>query len=54
MAGAYKATPTHNLEMETLVPPLDLYLNKRQADFKTQLTQLGLDITVDKARLKVL
>ena len=54
VAGAYKATPTRNLEMETLVPPLDLYLNKRLADFEERLTQTGLNTTVDKARLKVL
>jgi len=37
VAGAYKATPMRNLETETWVPPLDLYLNKRLADFETRL-----------------
>jgi len=34
VAGAYKATPIRCLETETWVPPLDLYLNKRLADFE--------------------
>ena len=37
VAGAYKATPVRSLETETWVPPLDLYLNKRLADFETRL-----------------
>ncbi|CAP61499.1 uncharacterized protein PODANS_4_1180 [Podospora anserina S mat+] len=36
VAGAYKATPIRNLETETWVPPLDLYLNKRLADFEAR------------------
>ncbi len=34
VAGAYKSTPIRCLETETWVPPLDLYLNKRLADFE--------------------
>ena len=34
--GAFKSTPIRNLETETWVPPLDLYFNKRLADFKDQ------------------
>jgi hypothetical protein len=34
VAGAYKATPVRHLETETWVPPIDLYLNKRAADFE--------------------
>src|ERR1700694_5750760 len=37
VAGAYKATPIRSLETETWVPPLDLYLNKRLADFEARL-----------------
>ncbi len=37
VAGAYKATPVRNLEVETLVPPLDLYFNKRLAEFEGRL-----------------
>jgi hypothetical protein len=36
VAGAYKATPVRCLETETWVPPLDLYLNKRLADFEAR------------------
>ena len=37
VAGAYKATPIRHLETETFTPPLDLYLNKRLADFEQRL-----------------
>ena len=43
VAGAFKATPIRNLEAETWVPPLDLYLNKRLADFEVRLQQPVLD-----------
>jgi len=39
MAGAYKAIPIRHLEVETWVPPLDLYLNKRPADFESRLRE---------------
>lgn len=39
MSGAYKKAPTRCLETETWVPPLDLYLNKRLADFEDRLRQ---------------
>jgi hypothetical protein len=37
VAGAYRAMPIRSLETETWVPPLDLYLNKRLADFEARL-----------------
>ncbi|EAQ84182.1 hypothetical protein CHGG_10586 [Chaetomium globosum CBS 148.51] len=43
VAGAFKSTPIRNLETETWVPPLDLYLNKRLADFETRLQRPDLD-----------
>ena len=43
VAGAFKATPIRNLETETWVPPLDLYLNKRLADFEARLKQPALN-----------
>ncbi|EAQ85615.1 hypothetical protein CHGG_06868 [Chaetomium globosum CBS 148.51] len=43
VAGAFKHTPIRNLETETWVPPLDLYLNKRLADFETRLQRTDLD-----------
>ncbi|EAQ91232.1 hypothetical protein CHGG_03167 [Chaetomium globosum CBS 148.51] len=43
VAGAFESTPIRNLETETWVPPLDLYLNKRLADFENRLQQPDLD-----------
>ncbi len=37
VVGAYKTAPTRCLETEAWVPPLDLYLNKRLADFEARL-----------------
>ena len=42
VARAYKATPRRALETETLVPPLDLYLNQRLAAFKARLESSGI------------
>ena len=44
VAGAYKAIPIRHLETETFIPPLDLYLNKRLADFEQRLEKKVLDI----------
>ena len=44
VAGAYKSTPIRCLETETWVPPLDLYLNKRLADFEDRLQQPVLQL----------
>ena len=38
VAGAFRATPIRSLETETWVPPLDLYLNRRVAEFKCHVT----------------
>ncbi|EAQ90760.1 hypothetical protein CHGG_02695 [Chaetomium globosum CBS 148.51] len=43
VAGAFKSTPIRNLETEAWVPPLDLYLNKRLADFENRLQRPDLD-----------
>ncbi|EAQ92886.1 hypothetical protein CHGG_01121 [Chaetomium globosum CBS 148.51] len=43
VAGAFKSTPIRNLETETWVPPLDLYLNKRLADYENRLQRPDLD-----------
>ena len=42
VAGAYKATPVYLLEAEVVMPPLDIYLNKRVADFEAHLERIGL------------
>ena len=41
VAGAYRATPVRSLETETYVPPIDIYLNKRLADFEARLEASG-------------
>ena len=41
MLGAYKRTPVRSLETEANVPLLDLYLNKRLADFEARLETIG-------------
>jgi hypothetical protein len=39
VVGAYKKAPIRCLETEAWVPPLDLYLNKRLADFEDRLQE---------------
>jgi hypothetical protein len=41
VSGAYRATPVRFLEVETATPPLDLYLNRRVADFERRLEHSG-------------
>jgi hypothetical protein len=41
VAGAYRATPIRHLETETHVPPIDIYLNKRVAEFEKRLEATG-------------
>jgi len=41
VAGAYRATPIRSLEVETHIPPLDIYLNRRVADFEARLEASG-------------
>jgi hypothetical protein len=42
VVGAYKTAPIRYLETEAWVPPLDLYLNKRLADFESRLKKQTL------------
>ena len=42
IAGAYRATPTSVLEVETSIPPLDLYLNKRISAFQARHKRKGI------------
>jgi exonuclease III len=37
VAGAYKATPTRELETETFIPPIDLYLQERSKNFRQRI-----------------
>jgi len=49
VAGAYKATPTRNLEVETYTPPIDLYLDSRLAAFQSRLAHTEADKIIQKA-----
>src|SRR5579862_5630441 len=40
--GAFKATPIRQLETESYVPPLDLWLNGRIARFQARMEQSGI------------
>ena len=41
VAGAYRATLTRHLETETYVPPINIYLDRRLADFEARLETTG-------------
>jgi hypothetical protein len=42
VTGAYKATPTRNVESEAWVPPIDLYLNRWVAKAEQRLQRNGM------------
>jgi hypothetical protein len=42
ITGAYKATPIRQLETEAFIPPLDLWLNGRLAQFQARLERTGM------------
>ena len=42
VTGGYRATQIRHLEAEAAVPPIDIYLNKRVAEFETRLEQTGM------------
>jgi hypothetical protein len=42
VGGAYKATPTRYLESERAIPPLNLYFDKRAADFEDRIELSGM------------
>lgn len=47
--GAYKATPIRNLELEAYCPPLDIYFNKRLADFQQRIRGSPLETLISNA-----
>ena len=51
--GAYKATPVRSLELDAFCPPLDIYLNKRLADFEKRMQLSGLDQQLHRATAHV-
>ncbi len=42
VVGAYRAMPIYCLERKMNVPPVDIYLNKRIADFERRLVESGM------------
>jgi hypothetical protein len=53
VAGTYRATPVKQLERETNVSPLDLYLNGRVAAFEARLQASGMQQLVKNSVAKV-
>ena len=51
--GAYKNTPMRSLELNAFCPPLDIYLNKRVADFERRMQLSGLCRKPDHATAAV-
>ena len=49
VTGAYRATPARLLETEAIVPPLDLYLNQRVADFEVWLKASSIAAKIQAA-----
>src|SRR6266487_5023081 len=49
VAGAFWATPTYNLEVETFVLPINLYLNNRIAAFQARLQNSLLYKTIKQS-----
>ena len=46
VVGVYKAMPVYLLEAEVVMPPLNIYLNKRVADFEARLERTGLGVLI--------
>src|SRR5208337_1669020 len=42
VAGVYLTTPIYCLKREVDIPPLDIYLNKKVADFEARLQTSGM------------
>ena len=53
VTGAYKATPTHHLEAEANVPPLDLYLNQRVGQLLLRYEATGVAALLRQASARV-
>ena len=46
VAGVYKAILVYLLKAEVVMPPLNIYLNKRVADFEACLEKTGLGVLI--------
>ena len=49
----YKTIPVYLLEAKVVMPPLDIYLNKRIADFEARLERIGLGVLICNTYSKV-
>src|SRR6266511_4453553 len=49
VAGVYKVTPTRILEVETCIPPLNIYFDSRVAVFRQRLIILGIGRLIERA-----
>ena len=49
VAGTYKATPTRRVEVETLIPPIHVYLDDLTARFKERTTDTAADRVIQTA-----
>ena len=46
VVGAYKVILVYLLKTEVVMPPLDIYLNKRVVDFEAYLERIGLGVLI--------
>ena len=51
--GAYSKTSTRSLELDAFCPPLDIYLNKRLADFERRMQASGLSQKLNQATSRI-
>ena len=51
--GAYKTTPIRHLKAKACCPPLDLYMNKRLAEFERRTRDTGMGAKLETAMAKV-
>jgi hypothetical protein len=49
VAGAYRATPIQTLEVETHIPPIDLYFDSQLAAFQNRLASSDVGQLIEKA-----
>ena len=46
VVGVYKTILVYLLKAEVIMPPLDIYLNKRVVDFEAYLERTGLGVLI--------
>ncbi len=53
VTGAYRIIPIHCLEREMDVLPIDIYLNKRIADFERRLVESGMTELISSSNIAI-